>query len=114
MRDAEFPEQADENRRIWDANARWWDDRIGDGNDFQLLLIEPATDRLLDVRAGDTILDAACGAGRFARRMAEHGARVVAFDYSAEFIARARERTSSDATIEYTFWTPPIRRLSLS
>ena len=98
---AEFPEQADENRRIWDANALWWDDRIGDGNDFQTLLIEPATERLLDVVAGDTILDAACGAGRFARRMAELGARVVAFDYSAEFIARARSRTSSDASIEY-------------
>ena len=98
---AEFPEQADENRRIWDANARWWDDRIGDGNDFQTVLIEPATERLLDIVAGDTILDAACGAGRFARRMAELGARVVAFDYSAEFVERARERTSSDAAIEY-------------
>ena len=98
---AEFPERADENRRIWNVNARWWDDRIGDGNDFQTLLIEPATERLLDIVAGDTILDAACGAGRFARRMAELGARVVAFDQSAEFIARARERTSSDATVEY-------------
>jgi hypothetical protein len=46
-RHAEFPEQGDDNRRIWDANARWWDDRIGDGNDFQTLLIEPATERLL-------------------------------------------------------------------
>lgn len=82
-------------------NARWWDDQIGDGNDFQTLLIEPPTERLLDVPAGDTILDAACGAGRFARRMAELGARVVAFDHSAEFIARARERTSSDAAVEY-------------
>jgi SAM-dependent methyltransferase len=98
---AEFPEQADENRRIWDANATWWDDQIGDGNDFQTLLIEPATERLLGVGAGDTILDAACGAGRFARRMAELGARVVAFDYSAAFIARARERTPGDVAVEY-------------
>jgi SAM-dependent methyltransferase len=98
---AEFPEQAEENRRIWDANALWWDERIGDGNDFQTRLIEPATERLLDVVDGDTILDAACGAGRFTRRMAELGARVVAFDYSAEFIARARERTSRDAAVEY-------------
>jgi len=98
---AEFPEQTDENRRIWDANAQWWDDRIGDGNDFQTELIEPATERLLDVTAGDTLLDAACGAGRFARRMAQLGARVVAFDYSAAFIARARERTPGDAAVEY-------------
>jgi SAM-dependent methyltransferase len=101
--DGEFPEKADDNRRIWDANARWWDDRIGDGNDFQTLLIEPATERLLGVRAGDRVLDVACGAGRFARRMAELGARVVAFDYSAEFIARARERTPADLAVEYHF-----------
>jgi 2-polyprenyl-3-methyl-5-hydroxy-6-metoxy-1,4-benzoquinol methylase len=98
---AEFPEHADENRRIWDANARWWDDRIGDGNEFQTLLIEPATERLLKVAAGDAILDVACGAGRFARRMAQLGAKVVAFDASAAFIARARERTPSAAAIEY-------------
>ena len=98
---AEFPEHSDENRRIWDANARWWDDAIGDGNDFQTLLIEPATERLLNVLHSDTILDAACGAGRFARRMAQLGARVVAFDYSAAFIGRARERTPSNTHIDY-------------
>lgn len=98
---AEFPECADENRRIWNANARWWDDRIGDGNDFQTVLIEPATERLLEVVRGDRILDVACGAGRFARRMAALGASVVAFDGSNEFIARARERTASGEAIEY-------------
>ena len=97
----DFPEHVAENRRIWDANARWWDDQIGDGNEFQTLLIEPATERLLNVSTGDTILDVACGAGRFARRMAELGARVVAFDTSSAFIARARERTPPDAAIEY-------------
>jgi SAM-dependent methyltransferase len=100
-RNGEFPEHADDNRRIWNTNARWWDDQIGDGNDFQTLLIEPPTERLLDLRAGNTVVDIACGAGRFARRMAELGARVVAFDYSEEFIARARERTSGSAAVEY-------------
>lgn len=98
---ADFPEHLDENRRIWDANARWWDDRIGDGNDFQTLLIEPATERLLNVTAGDTILDVACGAGRLARRMASLGAKVVGIDTSREFIARARERTPRDASIDF-------------
>jgi SAM-dependent methyltransferase len=99
--DVDFPEHVDENRRIWDANARWWDDQIGDGNDFQTALIEPATERLLDPSAQDTILDVACGAGRLARRIASRGARVVAFDTSREFITRARERTAPDASIEY-------------
>jgi SAM-dependent methyltransferase len=98
---ADFPEHTDENRRIWNTNARWWDDRIGDGNDFQTLLIEPATERLLNVTAGDTILDVACGAGRFARRMASLGATVVAIDTSSEFIARASERTPAGTSVEY-------------
>ena len=99
--ESEFPKYADENRRIWDANACWWDDRIGDGNDFQTLLIEPSTERLLAVSHGDVILDIACGGGRFARRMAELGADVVAFDHSANFIERARKRTMKDTAVEY-------------
>lgn len=98
----EFPELTDENLTIWDTNAEWWDDRIGDGNDFQDLLIAPATERLLELSPGDVVLDIACGAGRFTRRMAELGARVVAIDHSPEFIGRARERsTSADHDVEY-------------
>jgi 2-polyprenyl-3-methyl-5-hydroxy-6-metoxy-1,4-benzoquinol methylase len=100
-RHPDFAEHADESRRIWDANARWWDDRIGDGNESQELLIEPATEKLLEVSAGDAILDIACGAGRFARRMAGLGASVVAFDGSTKFIERARERTPNDIDVEY-------------
>ena len=92
----------EEARVIWNANAEWWDDRIGDGNAFQLELIEPATERLLDIQPGDTVLDIACGAGRFGRRMAELGAHVVAFDFSERFIERAKKRTPPDLkNIEY-------------
>jgi SAM-dependent methyltransferase len=98
---ADFPEHTSENRRIWDANANWWDDQIGGGNVFQDLLIEPPTERLLELRPGDRVLDVACGAGRFTRRMAALGAQVVAFDTSTAFIARARERTPAGTTIEY-------------
>jgi 2-polyprenyl-3-methyl-5-hydroxy-6-metoxy-1,4-benzoquinol methylase len=98
---SEFPEFARENLEIWNANAAWWDDRIGDGNDFQTHLIEPSTERLLAVSPGDEILDVACGAGRFARRMADLGGRVTAIDQSAEFIGRARTRTPAECPIEY-------------
>ena len=95
-----MPEQDDpkhlnrETQQIWDANARFWDARFGEGNDFQRLLIGPATERLLALRPGELVLDAACGNGAFSRRMAELGARVVAFDFSAQFLERARARTS--------------------
>ena len=94
-------ELLNETRRIWETNAEWWDDKIGDGNDFQRLLIEPATEQLLADIAGQMILDIGCGAGRFARRMAEMGASVVAFDFSERFIKRARQRTPADMPIEY-------------
>ena len=32
----------DEVRDIWDAKAAFWDERMGDGNQFQLELIGPA------------------------------------------------------------------------
>lgn len=83
-----------ETREIWDANARFWDARFGEGNDFHRVLIGPATERLLALRPGELVLDAACGNGAFSRRMAELGARVVAFDFSQEFLARAKERTA--------------------
>src|SRR6516162_9217509 len=94
---SEFPELVQENLEIWNANAAWWDDRIGDGNEFQTHLIEPASERMLAIRQGDCILDIACGAGRFARRMAHLGGRVIAFDYSTAFIERARLRTPNES-----------------
>ena len=89
----DFPEFNDGTKKVWNAIADWWDDKIGNGNDFQNLLIEPATERLLALQPGERVLDIACGAGRFARRMATIGANVVAFDHSEKFIARARQRS---------------------
>lgn len=101
-REGDFTDLNEESRKIWDANAEWWDDKIGDGNAFQCELIEPAQERLLDIQPGELVLDIGCGAGRFARRMAELGATVVAFDFSERFIERAKQRTTEHADrIEY-------------
>ena len=53
---SEFLEFARENLEVWNANTAWWDDRIGDGNEFQTHLIEPASERLLAICPGDYIL----------------------------------------------------------
>ncbi len=91
----------DQVREIWDRNARWWDERFGEGNDYQHLLIGPATERLLELRPGEVILDIACGNGAFSRRIARLGAQVVAFDFSERLLERARERTAEQDAIEY-------------
>lgn len=86
-----------ETQELWDRKAAYWDERFGEGNPFHLTLIAPATERLLQVQPGETILDIACGNGAFARRMADLGARVVAFDFSRVFLERARARSGDYA-----------------
>jgi 2-polyprenyl-3-methyl-5-hydroxy-6-metoxy-1,4-benzoquinol methylase len=81
-------------REAWEAKAAFWDEMMGEGNEFQRVLIGPATERLLEVRPGETVLDVACGNGVFSRRLAALGARVVATDFSETFVRLARERTT--------------------
>ncbi len=86
----------DDVRSIWETNAAFWDEYMGDrGNDFQRALIGVPTERLMAIQSGETILDIACGNGIFARRMAEIGANVVAFDFCRAFLARAMDRSGA-------------------
>lgn len=92
-----------EARAAWDANAAYWDAHMGDaGNTFVNQLIWPAAQRLLDLRPGERALDVGCGNGLYARRLAALGSEVVAFDFSAEMIQRARRYASpAGAVIVY-------------
>ncbi len=87
----------DEVRAIWDRNADFWNERMGEGNRFHKLLIEPAQLELLRIAGGEVILDAACGNGQFARKMADLNARVVAVDASERMIENARARSADYA-----------------
>jgi 2-polyprenyl-3-methyl-5-hydroxy-6-metoxy-1,4-benzoquinol methylase len=101
-------DSADSNPRskevlaIWNRIAGWWDQQIGDGNQFQELLIEPATDILLNPQAGQTILDIACGNGQYSRKLGRRGIRVLACDGSEAFVQLAKVRTTpADGEIKY-------------
>jgi 2-polyprenyl-3-methyl-5-hydroxy-6-metoxy-1,4-benzoquinol methylase len=90
-----------ETRLAWDANAAFWDARMGEGNDFLEILEWPATLRLLEPQPGQRILDIATGNGLTARRLARLGAQVAAFDFSEELIKLAQARTATDLPIMY-------------
>ena len=94
-----MPEGSHEDSlRAWEANADFWDARMGDAsNEFHRLLVRPDTEGLLAVRPGERVLDIACGNGNFSQRLAELGARVVAFDFSARMIQLARRRRAAVA-----------------
>ena len=91
-----------ESHDAWDANAEFWDARMGDdGNDFFNLLQWPVIVPFLDHQPADRILDIACGNGLTSRKLAELGATVTAFDFSAELIKLAQSRQNSGECITY-------------
>jgi 2-polyprenyl-3-methyl-5-hydroxy-6-metoxy-1,4-benzoquinol methylase len=81
---------------IWNANAEFWDKRMGEGNFFHKNLIEPTELKMLDIKPGQKILDIACGNGQFARKMAKMGAKVTATDFSERLIAIAKAKSSKN------------------
>jgi len=92
----------DEVREVWNANAAFWDERMGEGNDFHLELVWPPTERLLGLAEGMRVLDVGCGNGLSSRRMAAAGARVLGVDIAEAMIERARAHESPHAErIEY-------------
>ena len=91
-----------ESHDAWDANAEFWDARMGDdGNDFFNLLQWPVIVPFLDPQPADRILDIACGNGLTSRKLAELGATVTAFDFSAELIKLAQSRQNPGERITY-------------
>jgi 2-polyprenyl-3-methyl-5-hydroxy-6-metoxy-1,4-benzoquinol methylase len=73
----------------WNRNAEFWNERMGEGNDFFNILIWPAVERLLKPQPGERLLDVACGNGLTSRRLATAKATVTAFDVSAAMITIA-------------------------
>lgn len=88
----------------WNQNAEFWDEKMGEGNLFQRVLVGPATERLLELKPGELILEIACGNGVFVRRLAQLGAQVIATDFSEKLLEQAKKRnTEHDNRIEYRF-----------
>ena len=96
----DFAELGEETVAIWDRNADFWDQRMGEGNAFHKLLIEPTQLDLLSLMPGERVVDIGCGNGQFARKMGSLGADVVAVDAAPRMIENARRRTPPDAKCE--------------
>lgn len=90
---------------VLEGYARWAATYEQDMDGHPLALAESgAMFALLPPCEGITALDAACGTGRYARTLAEQGARrVVGIDQSAAMLERARELTTPGAATEMVF-----------
>lgn len=78
-------------RQAYDALAEGYAARI-DTKAHNALYERPATLSLLPPLSGKRVLDAGCGAGKYAELLLEAGAEVVGVDVSAKMLAMARRR----------------------
>lgn len=105
----------DSMRRDWDTRARkdafhyiasWrkdWDVSafLKSGEEDYERLVAPVLERLGFLPHGMTMLELGCGTGRMTHRFADHFGRVLAFDVSAEMIARARSTLYENKNVEW-------------
>jgi SAM-dependent methyltransferase len=84
----------------------FFDELLEERSDSELELILG----LLDLREGAEVLDAPCGHGRIANRLAARGLRVTGFDRSPTFLELARSR-ASEAGVSVDYVEGDIREL---
>jgi ubiquinone/menaquinone biosynthesis C-methylase UbiE len=101
------------NKLRWEQIADIWDQAVGEEGDIRhKLVINPIVSKLLGDLQGKVVLDAGCGNGYLARRMAKTAKKVVAVDFTEGLIERAKERSVGITNIEYH--VENIEELSLS
>jgi SAM-dependent methyltransferase len=94
-------------RDLFDEDYLWfYDEMLEARSDGDVELIA----RLLDLPAGAELLDAPCGHGRIAQRLAARGMRVTGVDITPLFLELARERAAA-AGVEVEYLEGDMRSL---
>jgi len=95
--------KVDEGAAAWEEIADGWAERMRTGTDWvRPVILDGPHLALLGEVEGKWILDAGCGEGRFARMLAERGARVTAIDLSRRMMELAQaEEAKAPLGIEY-------------
>ena len=61
----------EESKKIWEKNAQFWDNAMGDkSNEFHREVVRPKVTELLSPNPADYILDIACGNGNYSSYLA--------------------------------------------
>jgi SAM-dependent methyltransferase len=87
--------------------AGWYKEHLSRDDTYHAKVILPNLRRMLALKNGERVLDAACGEGYFTRSLAPEGASIIGADVSPELIALARGSSPKN-----TFHAAPIEKLS--
>ena len=97
------------NSTSWGGVADWYHEMLSSGDTYQGKVILPNLARILELKKGERVLDAACGEGFFTRALAESGAEIVGVDISSELINMAKKLSPKKA-----FFTAPMEDMSFA
>lgn len=103
----DVPEQ-----EVTDGYGRWAATYDAPGNPL-VAVEQPAVWSLLATSAAGVALDAACGTGRHARRLADLGHRVIGVDATPEMLGRARAAVPEAALVRGDLTRLPLRTASV-
>ncbi len=87
-----------QKRTSWGNVAEWYGELVEKEGSYQKEVVLPNLRRAVAPKAGDVILDLACGSGFFSRVFAEAGAKVIAVDVAKDLIALAKKQPSLNIT----------------
>jgi ubiquinone/menaquinone biosynthesis C-methylase UbiE len=89
------PQRARETH--WENVADWYDTLVGhEGSEFHQHVVLPGVTRLLAAKAGESVIDVACGQGVLCRLLRHAGVTLTGVDASPALIEAARQRGPGD------------------
>lgn len=103
-------------KQLFDDWAAYYDQSIEEGDAFPFDGYDRVLDevvRAADPRPGMTVLDLGIGTGKLAARLVSLGCDVSGVDFSAEMLAKARERLPHAALVQADLlgaWPPQLAR----
>ena len=84
------------DRELWSAKAPGWDRQVGEhGDRNRRFNVHPVLLPMLGELSGKCVLDAGCGTGYLAIKMARAGAHVIAVDYADGMVSAARANVAA-------------------
>lgn len=74
----------------WGNVADWYGEHVAGEDTYHAKVVLPNLMRVLNLKAGEAVLDLACGEGYFTRAFAAAGAQALGADISRELVAKAK------------------------
>ncbi|HEY7118376.1 MAG TPA: methyltransferase domain-containing protein [Tepidisphaeraceae bacterium] len=99
----------------WGDVAEWYDQLVGEeGSEYHRHVVLPGAVRLLAAKAGDQVLDIACGQGVLCRMLARQGVQASGVDAAVNLIRLANDRNAQipPGTARPVYRVGDVRELS--